>query len=213
MITGPSVRQWLVIAAGALGLLMLGASLPSASGSATPQPDETHASAVFAGGCFWCMEPPFDALDGVISTTSGFIGGHVSNPSYQQVVRGGTGHVEAVKVVYNPAVVDYARLLEVFWRNVDPLDDGGQFCDRGEAYLTGIFVADEAQRTLAEASLAELEDSGRFDRPIVTPIRDRTAFYPAEEYHQGYYRKNPVRYRFYRFNCGRDRRLNELWGD
>jgi peptide-methionine (S)-S-oxide reductase len=170
------------------------------------------ASAVFAGGCFWCMEAPFDALEGVLSTTSGFIGGHVSNPSYQQVVAGRTGHVEAVEVRYDPALVDYQTLLEVFWRNVDPLDDGGQFCDRGPAYRTGIFVADEQQRRLAEASKAALESSGRFDRPLVTPIRDLTAFYPAEEYHQDYYLKNPVRYRFYRFNCGRDRRLDELWG-
>lgn len=195
-----------------LTLALVASSAPVLGSSATTT-DGGQVSAVFAGGCFWCMEPPFDELEGVVSTTSGFIGGHVSNPSYQQVVRGGTGHVEAVKVVYDPDVIDYAQLLDVFWRNVDPLDDGGQFCDRGEAYLTGIFVDDDEQRTLAEASLAALETSGRFDQPIVTPIRERSAFYPAEEYHQDYYRKNPVRYRFYRFNCGRDRRLNELWGD
>ena len=174
---------------------------------------EHQASAVFAGGCFWCMEPPYDELDGVISTTSGFIGGHVPNPSYEQVVRGGTGHVEAVKVVYDPELVDYATLLEVFWRNVDPLDDGGQFCDRGEAYLTGIFVSNDYERDLAEASKQALDASERFGQPIVTPIRERSVFYPAEEYHQNYYQKNPIRYRLYRFNCGRDRRLAELWGE
>ncbi len=205
-------RKRLTITLGAtLALLVASGLMRPAS---TVQADEnTTASAIFAGGCFWCMEPPFDELDGVISTTSGFIGGHVSNPSYQQVVRGGTGHVEAVKVVYDPAVVADDRLLEVFWRNVDPVDDGGQFCDRGEAYLTGIFVGSAEERRLAEASRVALDASGRFDQPVVTPIRERGTFYPAEEYHQNYYRKNPVRYRFYRFNCGRDRRLTELWGD
>ena len=184
-----------------------------ADGAESAEADEALATAVFAGGCFWCMEPPYDALDGVVSTTSGFMGGHVESPSYEQVVRGGTGHVEAVKVVYDPARVSYETLLEVYWQNVDPLDDGGQFCDRGEAYLTAIFVDDARQRELAEASLAALDASGRFDRPVVTPVRDRSEFWPAEAYHQDYYRKNPLRYRFYRFNCGRDRRLEELWGD
>ncbi len=184
-----------------------------ADGAESAEADEALATAVFAGGCFWCMEPPYDALDGVVSTTSGFMGGHVESPSYEQVVRGGTGHVEAVKVVYDPARVSYETLLEVYWQNVDPLDDGGQFCDRGEAYLTAIFVADAQQRELAEASRAALDASGRLDRPVVTPVRDWSEFWPAEAYHQEYYRKNPLRYRFYRFNCGRDRRLEELWGD
>lgn len=184
------------------------AGLPAAdTGSAD------HASAVFAGGCFWCMEPPFDKLVGVHATTSGFIGGHVDNPAYEAVVRGETGHVEAVKVAYDPAKITYGELLEVFWRQIDPLDDGGQFCDRGTAYRTGIFVASEEERRLAEASKHRLQASGRFDRPVVTPIRDRTAFFPAEDYHQDYYLKNPVRYRFYRFQCGRDLRLRELWDE
>ena len=188
-------------------------ALPAGNARAADDGQDGLASAVFAGGCFWCMEPPYDALDGVVSTTSGFTGGHVTAPSYEQVVRGGTGHVEAVKVVYDPAVVNFATLLDVYWRNVDPLDAGGQFCDRGEAYTTAIFVADARERQFAEDSKRALEQSGRFDQPIVTPIRERAAFYPAEAYHQDYYRKNPVRYRFYRFNCGRDRRLDELWGD
>ncbi len=193
--------------AGVLLAMLLSASPTLASAA------DHHASAVFAGGCFWCMEPPYDELDGVLSTTSGFIGGHVADPSYEQVVRGGTGHVEAVKVVYDPEVVDYATLLEVFWRNVDPLDDGGQFCDRGEAYLTGIFVSNESERELAEASKQALDASGRFEQAIVTPIRERNTFYPAEEYHQNYYQKNPIRYRLYRFNCRRDQRLAELWDE
>jgi peptide-methionine (S)-S-oxide reductase len=170
------------------------------------------AVAIFAGGCFWCMEGPFDALPGVVSTTSGYTGGSTPHPSYEQVSGGGTGHVEAVKVVYRPDQVSYEALLDVFWHNVDPLDADGQFCDRGPTYRSEIFVLDAEQRRLAEASKRGLEESGRFDAPIVTPIRDATTFYPAEEYHQDYYRKNPIRYRFYRSGCGRDRRLEALWG-
>ena len=169
-----------------------------------------QAVAIFAGGCFWCMEPPFDALDGVLSTTSGYTGGSVPDPSYEQVSEGGTGHVEAVRVVFDPERVSYAQLLEVFWHNVDPLDDGGQFCDRGPTYRSEIFVADAEQRRLAEESRREVGE--RLGRPVVTQIRDAGPFYPAEEYHQDYYRKNPIRYRFYRSRCGRDARLEALWG-
>jgi peptide-methionine (S)-S-oxide reductase len=171
------------------------------------------ARATFAGGCFWCMEPPYDRLDGVIETISGFSGGHVPNPSYEQVVRGGTGHLEVVQVIYDPAVVDYETLLHVFWRNIDPYQADGQFCDRGEIYRSAIFVHDQVQRQLAQASLAELVATGPEDGPIDTRIRPFDAFYPAEEYHQGYYLKNPVRYRYYRWRCGRDQRLEALWGD
>ncbi len=170
------------------------------------------AVAIFAGGCFWCMEGPFDALPGVVSTTSGYTGGSDPNPTYERVSSGSTGHVEAVEVVYRPGQVSYQELLEVFWQNVDPLDAGGQFCDRGPTYRSEIFVLDAEQRRLAEASKRALEDSNRFDQPIVTPIRDAVAFHPAEEYHQDYYRKNPIRYRYYRSGCGRDRRLEALWG-
>ncbi len=174
---------------------------------------DSYARTTFAGGCFWCMEPPYDRLDGVIETISGFSGGHVSNPSYEDVVRGGTGHREVVQVIYDPAVVDYETLLEVFWLNIDPLDDGGQFCDRGSAYRTAIFAHDADQLQKARASLDALERSGRFDESIVTPVIEFENFYPAEDYHQGYYRKNPVRYRYYRWRCGRDARLTELWGE
>jgi peptide-methionine (S)-S-oxide reductase len=168
-------------------------------------------TAWFAGGCFWCMEPPFDRLDGVLSTTSGFMGGTVANPTYQQVTAGGTGHVEVVQVVFEPARVSYQRLLEVFWVNVDPLDDGGQFCDRGSIYRAAIFARGDAQVEAAQASVLALRQSGRFSDPIVTELRMAGPFYAAEEYHQDYYRKNPVRYRVYRTSCGRDRRLRQLW--
>ncbi len=158
------------------------------------------------------MEHPFDELDGVISTTSGYTGGHVANPTYHQVSSGTTGHAEAVQVVYDPAKVGYDKLLEVFWHNVDPLDAGGQFCDRGSQYRTGIFYTTEEQRRLAEASKKALEDSGRLPAPIVTEIVEAGPFYPAEDYHQDYYKTNPVRYKFYRFTCGRDQRLEEVWG-
>jgi peptide-methionine (S)-S-oxide reductase len=168
-------------------------------------------TAIFAGGCFWCVEEVFDAVEGVISTTSGYIGGHVADPSYRQVVTGATGHAEAVEVVFDPEVVSYAELLEVFWRNIDPLTANRQFCDRGQQYRSAIFYNDEEQRRLAQSSKEAL--NGRFDEPIVTGIEPAGAFYPAEEYHQDYYKKNPVRYKLYRWNCGRDARLAEVWGD
>ena len=177
---------------------------------ALPQPGPGQAAAVFAGGCFWCMEPPFDALEGVLATTSGYTGGRLARPTYEQVGAGGTGHVEAVHVLFDPARVSYAKLIEVFWRNVDPLDAGGQFCDRGESYATAIFAQDAGQRRLAEASKAEVE--GRLRRPVATPVRDAAPFWPAEDYHQDYYLKNPARYRVYRWNCGRDARLRAVWG-
>lgn len=172
---------------------------------------EETAVAVFAGGCFWCMEPPYDALDGVISTTSGYTGGSVPNPSYEQVSSGGTGHYEAVKVTYDPDRVSYAELLEVYWPNIDPHDAGGQFCDRGDQYRAAIFWADEEQKRLAEESKRRVGEI--LDQPVVTEILPADAFYPAEEYHQNYYEKNPLRYKFYRYTCGRDARLAEVWGD
>jgi peptide-methionine (S)-S-oxide reductase len=172
-----------------------------------------HAIATFAGGCFWCMEPPYDDLDGVISTTSGYTGGHKQNPTYEEVSTGTTGHTEAVQVVYDPKRISYERLLEVFWRNIDPVTPNAQFCDHGTQYRSGIFYHDAAQRRLADESKRALEASGRFKAPIVTEIVAAGTFYPAEEYHQDYYKKNPIRYKFYRASCGRDRRLAELWGD
>jgi peptide-methionine (S)-S-oxide reductase len=171
------------------------------------------AKATFAGGCFWCMEGPFDEVAGVVSTTVGYTGGDTADPTYEEVSAGGTGHAESIQVVYDPEKVSYGTLLEVFWHNVDPTDGGGQFCDRGDQYRSEIFYDGEEQRGLAEESKAALEKNKPFKAPIVTKIVALTTFYPAEEYHQDYYRKNPVRYKFYRYGCGRDRRLHELWGD
>jgi len=170
------------------------------------------AKATFAGGCFWCMEHPFDELDGVVSTTSGYIGGHKANPTYREVSSGTTGHAEAVEVVYDPRKVSYEKLLEVFWMNVDPTDAGGQFCDRGSQYRTGIFYYTDEQKRLAEASKAALARSKPFKEPLVTEITMATTFYPAETYHQDYYLKEPARYKYYRTGCGRDARLKALWG-
>ena len=198
----------------ALILPSLWLTMIMSTGQVIAQPDNSdQAVATFAGGCFWCMEPPFDELDGVSSTISGYIGGHVENPSYEQVTTGRTGHAEAMQVTYDPEVVDYATLLDVYWQNIDPLDSGGQFCDRGSSYRSTIFVHTAEQRELAEASKQEIAASGQLNGEIVTPIEEATTFYPAEEYHQDYYQKNPVRYKFYRFSCGRDDRLEEVWGE
>ena len=178
-----------------------------------PLAAQDEAKATFAGGCFWCMEPPYDELDGVISTVSGYSGGDVEDPTYQEVVRGNTGHLEVMQVTYDPSVVSYAELLDVFWVNIDPVDGGGQFCDRGEQYTTAIFYHNAEQRRLAEESRQEIAESNDFGmRRIQTDIRPLEEFYPAEEYHQDYYRKNPLRYKLYRTGCGRDQRLEELWG-
>lgn len=200
------MRRLITLLAGMIVGLLLVLTLAGAATASERQ-------AVFAGGCFWCMQPPYDELDGVLDTEVGFTGGHVEHPSYEQVVAGDTGHLEAVRVTYDPERIDYRELLDVFWRNIDPLDDGGQFCDRGEHYKAAIFVADDTERDEAEASLEALESSERFDDPIVTRIREAETFYLAEDYHQDYYQTRPLRYRFYRSSCGRDARLSELWGD
>jgi peptide-methionine (S)-S-oxide reductase len=176
------------------------------------KPEARLATAIFAGGCFWCMEPPFDKLPGVVSTTSGYIGGRTKNPTYEQVSAGTTGHTEAVQIVYDPAKVSYQKLLEVFWRNIDPTTPNAQFCDHGSQYRSGIFYLGEEQQRLASASRQTLERSKPFREPIVTEITAATTFYAAEDYHQDYYKKNPLRYKFYRANCGRDNRLEQLWG-
>lgn len=170
------------------------------------------AKATFAGGCFWCVEADFDKVPGVKSTVSGYIGGKVANPSYEQVAGKGTGHAEAVEVVYDPKVVSYEQLLEYFWRTIDPTTKDRQFCDAGSPYRTGIFVHDAQQLAAAQASKAALEKSKPFKEPIVTEISMATVFYAAEGYHQDYYRTNPVRYKYYRNGCGRDERLKQLWG-
>lgn len=188
----------------------------AASSRVVAQPDlipQVRDTAYFAGGCFWCMEPPFDVIDGVISTTSGFMGGTVQNPTYRDVTAGGTGHAEVVEVIFDPARVSYGQLLQVFWVNIDPVDAGGQFCDRGDIYRSEIFFLGTEQEEVAQASVLALQQSGRFQDPIVTRLTPASSFYAAEEYHQDYYLKNPVRYRVYRTSCGRDRRLRQLWGD
>lgn len=168
--------------------------------------------ATFAGGCFWCTEADFDKVPGVISTTSGYIGGKVANPTYKQVSSGKTGHIEAVQVRFDPEKTSFAKLLVAFWPTIDPLTPNRQFCDGGSQYRSAIFYHNGDQRRQAEASKAQLEASGRFAQPIVTEILPATEFYPAEEYHQDYYVKNPIRYSYYRSNCGRDARLAEVWG-
>jgi peptide-methionine (S)-S-oxide reductase len=185
--------------------------------SATVEEEEAEhaiqARAIFAGGCFWCMQPPYDKLDGVISTTAGYTGGTVKDPTYEQVSAGTTGHAEAVEVIYDPEVVSYETLLKVFWHNIDPLDGGGQFCDRGSQYRSAIFYLNNAQKEAAMASLNALQSSGQLKGPIRTQLVMASAFYPAEDYHQNYYQRNSVRYNFYRWGCGRDERLQTLWGD
>ena len=173
---------------------------------------QTTETAVFAGGCFWCMEPPFEKVAGVISVTAGYTGGTVTSPTYEQVSAGGTGHAEAVEVVYEPARVTYEKLLDVFWHNVDPVTKDAQFCDHGRQYRTAIFYHDAAQRAAAEASQQALDAAHTLGRPIVTEIVAAGPFWRAEEYHQHYHEKNPIRYKYYRWGCGRDQRLHELWG-
>jgi peptide-methionine (S)-S-oxide reductase len=180
----------------------------------TPSPAKAGTEvAIFAGGCFWCMEHPFDELSGVVSVTSGYTGGQKKNPTYEEVSDGGTGHAEAVQIVYDPAKVSYEKLLNVFWHNIDPTVRDRQFCDVGNQYRSAIFYHNEEQHRLALQSKAQLEKIKTFREPVVTEIVQAIEFYPAEEYHQHYYKKNPIRYKFYRTSCGRDRRLKELWGD
>lgn len=192
-------------------LLILCFALPPTAGGAEP-PGAKRDSATFAGGCFWCMEPPFDKLAGVISTTSGYTGGKTRNPTYEEVSAGHTGHAEAVRIVYDPAKISYSRLLQVFWHNIDPTASDRQFCDSGNQYRSAIFYHNEMQKKLALESKQALDRSKKFPGQIVTEITPASEFYPAEEYHQDYYRKNPLRYKYYRHSCGRDKRLKELWG-
>ena len=177
-----------------------------------PEPPASLAVATFAAGCFWCVEPPFDKLEGVVSTTSGYTAGKTAGPTYKEVSRGGTGHTEAVRVVYDPQKVDYGKLVDTFWRNVDLVDGGGQFCDRGPEYRPAIFVHNDEQKKIAEASKAALAALGRFKQPIVVPVEPAREFWVAEDYHQDYYMKNPIQYAYYRWGCGRDARLEALWG-
>jgi peptide methionine sulfoxide reductase msrA/msrB len=192
------------------GLILLGLALLSLLSAPEASAGEKRKKAIFAGGCFWCMEKPFEELDGVFSVVSGYIGGKTENPTYENYAA--AGHIEAVEIVYDPSKVSYAKLLDVFWRQIDPTDNGGQFVDRGHAYTTGIFYLEEEQKLLAEKSRDELNGRKIFAKPIVTPIRAATPFYPAEEYHQDYYKKNPIRYRIYRGGSGRNEFLKKIWG-
>lgn len=173
--------------------------------------DKQPEIAIFAGGCFWCMEPPFDKLDGVISTTSGYTAGQKENPGYEEVSSGDTGHTEAVQIVFDPEKVSYEELLDVFWKNIDPFVINRQFCDSGNQYRSGIYYLNQDQEKSAKLSLQHLEKTKTIEKPVVTEIVAASTFYPAEEYHQDYYIKNPLRYKFYRYSCGRDQRLEELW--
>ncbi len=197
----------------ALMFLFLAGPADSSGSEKTRQPVQGRLEkATFAGGCFWCMEQPFDTLAGVVSVTSGYTGGQKKNPTYKEVSAGGTGHAEAVQIIYDPAKIAYEKLLSVFWHNIDPTVKDRQFCDTGDQYRSAIFYHTEEQRRLAVKSKESLELNKPFREPVVTGIVQAGEFYPAEEYHQKYYKKNPVRYKYYRTGCGRDRRLNELWG-
>lgn len=192
--------------------LLLGLSLFGAYSMAQiSSPKQELATAIFSGGCFWCVEADFEKLPGVVKVVSGYTGGHVGNPTYEQVSAGGTGHAEAVRITYDPSKISYPQLLDYFWHNIDPTQKDRQFCDIGRQYRSSIFYLNEAQRQAAETSKAELEKSGRVN-PIYTEIVAAGPFYPAEEYHQAFYKKNPIRYKIYRWNCGRDKRLEEVWG-
>jgi len=195
-----------------LCLLAAGLSISAADNEPLVVDAQDTAVATLAGGCFWCMEPPFDKLEGVISTTSGYTGGHTKNPSYKQTSSGKTGHTEAIQIVYDPRKVSYEKLLDVFWHNIDPTTPDQQFCDRGSQYRSEIFYHNEEQKHQAEASKAKLNKSKPFKAPIVTQVTQASTFYAAEDYHQDYYKKNPIRYRYYRYGCGRDKRLKQLWG-
>ena len=193
----------------AIGLcLSTGVALLSGGGAAATAP----AKAYFAGGCFWCMEEAFEKVDGVVSVVSGYMGGTVADPTYEQVSAGRTGHAEAVEVSYDPAKVSYQKLLEAFWHNIDPVTPNAQFCDHGSQYRSAIFYGTEEEQRLSEESKSTIERSKRFSAPIVTQLVKASTFYQAEDYHQDYYKKNPVRYKYYKFSCGRAQRLESLWG-
>lgn len=194
----------------AVGLCVFGGVAVSPTGSAVEA--AALAKTYFAGGCFWCMEEAFEKVEGVVSVVSGYMGGSVSNPTYEQVSAGGTGHAESVEVSYDPAKVSYQKLLEVFWHNVDPVTPNAQFCDHGNQYRSVVFYGTDEERQLAEESKSAIEQSKRFSQPIVTQLVKASMFYQAEDYHQDFYKKNPIRYKYYKFSCGRAQRLEALWG-
>ncbi len=190
---------------------VFGAFLAGGSALAQDAAPAGREAAVFAGGCFWCVEEAFDKLPGVLATTSGYTGGTVENPTYQDVSAGSTGHFEAVKVEYDPSKVTFDRLLETFWQNIDPFDAAGQFCDKGDSYKSAVFIENDQERQLAEAGTARISE--QFKMPVATQVLQEQVFYPAEDYHQDYYKVNPVRYKYYKWGCGRAQRLEEIWGE
>jgi len=204
--------KFLLITIAIIAVFTMGIPFAAAKGEANPSPVRFE-KATFAGGCFWCMEAPFDKLEGVISTTAGYTGGTAKNPTYEDVSAGATEHAEAVQVVYDPTKIGFADLLTIFWQNINPTQPNGQFADIGRQYRSAIFYHNDSQRQAAEASKEKLQRSGLFAREIVTEIVPATEFYAAEEYHQDYYRKNPLRYKFYRRGSGRDQYLEDVWGD
>ena len=204
------MRRHIALSVLTVAFLLIGSwNLQSANQAAA---DTTPIKAYFAGGCFWCMEEVFEKVDGVLSATSGYMGGTVSNPTYEEVSAGRTGHAESVEVVYDPAKVSYQKLLDAFWRNVDPVTPNAQFCDHGNQYRSAIFFRTDEEKRASDSSKQAIEQSRRFKEPIVTQIVMAPQFYPAEEYHQDFYKKNPIRYKLYKYNCGRAQRLDELWG-
>lgn len=208
------MRRLMAAALAVCAVLAVGSVLVTgpSTAQAPAKPAGPTEIATFAGGCFWCVESDFDKLEGVVSTVSGFMGGTTPNPSYKAVTAGGTGHLEVVQITFEPAKVSYQKLVEHFWRTVDPYDAGGQFCDRGDSYRTAIFAHNPEQKKIADASKAELAKSGPLKEPLATEVRDAGPFTAAEDYHQDFHTKNPVRYKFYRHGCGRDARLETVWG-
>lgn len=195
-----------------LALSLFAAAVFAADPENTSASEQRNETAIFAGGCFWCMEPPFDKLNGVISTISGYTSGHKKNPTYKEVSAGHTGHAEAIQIVFDPQKISYSKLLDVFWRNIDPVAVDRQFCDSGSQYRSGIYFLNKTQEIAAKQSLKQLQETKPFEEKIATEVVAASTFYPAEEYHQNYYIKNPLRYKYYRYSCGRDQRLTELWG-
>ena len=208
----PAMRNGLIAAVFFAAFGTIGGGALAGQETVSPPAPKGEAIATFAGGCFWCVESDFDTVPGVLRTISGYTGGTSIDPTYNQVTAGGSGHREAVRIFFDPKKVSYGTLLEIFWRSVDPTDDGGQFCDRGESYETAIYANSAEQKRLAEASKGKLQRSGVLKRPIVTPIQAAGPFYPAEGYHQDFYKKSSLRYKIYRYGCGRDARIRKLWG-
>lgn len=193
-------------------LIVLTGTFLSISAFSDEYEDANTATAVFAGGCFWCTESDFEKLEGVVEAISGYIGGEAKTANYKSVTRSNTGHYEASQIIYDPQIISYSELLAFFWRHIDPTDAYGQFCDKGKSYRSAVFFADSSEQAIAEKSLVSLKKNKPFEEAIVTPLLALKTFYPAEDYHQNYYKKNPIRYRFYRHSCGRDKRVEELWG-